>query len=210
MPTLTRAQVVQAMLPSAWDFTNRLLYELCREHPLHDDDAIIAAKVLLIGLAYSASIERRRNKGGGETSEHFYIKTVAPKIRRSGIDAWIDEARQAPPGTPGTLRIVIEVHSETTKLFLKISGLEKRSLASKYLHFHLPEHFYMFDSRAQEAIRAFSDILPRASRWDGAADAEYRKFAEKCLRLTDYCEERFGLRPLPRQLDNLLLYGGTK
>jgi len=41
----------------------------------------------------------------------------------------------------------------TKKLFSKISGLNKRSLASKYLHFHVPELFYISDSRAYDAMR---------------------------------------------------------
>jgi hypothetical protein len=195
------------MSPSPWDFTNRLLYDVCRHHPAHMDDDVIVAKVMLIGRAYAAAIERG-SRHPGLTSERFYIKTVAPKIKRSDIDTWIAEARQARAGDAETLRIVIEVHAKTTKLFQKISTLQKRSLASKYLHFHLPEHFYIFDSRAQEAIRAFSRILPRASKWSGSSvDPDYRKFSEKCFHLTNYCAERFGLRPLPRQLDNLLIYG---
>jgi hypothetical protein len=210
MPTVKRAQVLDAMSPSPWDFGNLLLYDLCRDYPSHSDDPTILAKVLLIGRVYAAAIERRHTEGGSRTSDRFYIDKVAPTIRHSGIDSWLERARQAPPGNPDTLRIVIEVHSKTTELFGKISGLQKRSLASKYLHFHLPQHFYIFDSRAQMAIRAFSGLLPRASRWNGAADPEYRKFAEKCFHLIEHCAGRFGLRLLPRQLDNLLLYRGAK
>jgi hypothetical protein len=97
------------------------------------------------------------------------------------------------------------VHGQTTRLFSEISHLEKRSLASKYLHFHVPKLFFIFDSRAVEAMREFSDILPRAGRTDGTGDNEYRKFAGKCSALVGYCNEKFGLRLLPRRVDNLLL-----
>ncbi|MGQ0578153.1 MAG: hypothetical protein ACT4PQ_04490, partial [Betaproteobacteria bacterium] len=89
--------------------------------------------------------------------------------------------------------------------FSEISDLEKRSLASKYLHFHVPKLFFIYDSRAVEAMREFSDVLPRAGRTDGTGDNEYRKFAEKCSALGAHCTNEFGLCPLPRQIDNLLL-----
>ena len=99
---------------------------------------------------------------------------------------------------------MVKVHGLTTDLFCGISGLEKRALASKYLHFHVPRLFYIYDSRAAEAIREFSSELPRPSR-SGAGDDEYRKFAEKCQHLRDLCAQRFSLELRPRHIDNLLL-----
>ena len=103
------------------------------------------------------------------------------------------------------MQVLIEVHGQTTRLFRDISDLEKRSLASKYLHFHVPNLFFIYESRAVEALREFAEMLPKASRTEGIGDNEYRKFAEKCLALVAYCEAQFGLRPLPRHVDNLLL-----
>jgi hypothetical protein len=39
------------------------------------------------------------------------------------------------------------------------SGLNKRSLASKYLHFHVPELFYISDSRAYDDAMRNSELL---------------------------------------------------
>ena len=97
----------------------------------------------------------------------------------------------------------MKVHGYTTDLFYGISGLEKRALASKYLHFHVPSLFYIYDSRAAEAIREFSSDLPRLSR-SGAGDDGYRKFAERC-HISVTCARRFSLDLLPRHVDNLLL-----
>jgi hypothetical protein len=192
------------MSPSKWDASNRVLYDLCSEHPTHVDDGAVLAKILLIGRVYAAAIERRRTKTDARTSDRFYLDTVAPAIRASGIDKWLKMARKA-VGTPKRLPVLLEVHGKTTHLFHKISKLEKRSLASKYLHFHVPSLFYIYDSRAVEAMREFSDFLPRAGRSDGTSDNEYRKFAGKCSALVDYCEQQFDLHLLPRQVDNLLL-----
>lgn len=103
------------------------------------------------------------------------------------------------------MRTMVAVHGQATRLFSEISNLQKRSLASKYLHFHVPTLFFIYDSRAVEAMREFSDVLPRAGRADGTGDNEYRKFAEKCSALVTYCSNTFDLCPLPRQIDNLLL-----
>lgn len=193
------------MSPSKWDASNRVLYDLCREHPAHTDDGEVLAKILLVGRVYAAAIERRRTKTDDHDNDRFYLETVAPAIRASSIDKWLHRARTAAPGTPEGLCVLIEVHGQTTRLFSEISQLEKRSLASKYLHFHVPKLFFIYDSRAVEAMREFTHVLPRAGRTDGTGDNEYRKFAGKCVALVNHCEKEFGLHLLPRQVDNLLL-----
>jgi hypothetical protein len=192
------------MTPSPWDFSNRLLYDLCADHPAHSDTGEVLAKILLIGRVYAAAIERRKTKTDVQNDD-YYISTVAPAIQGSHIDDWLEEARIAVPGTPAGFATLVAIHGNVTTLFSKISEMEKRSLASKYLHFHVPRLFYIFDSRAVKAMRHFSALLPRASRSDGAGDNEYRKFSEKCAHLISLCELEFGLIPLPRHIDNLLL-----
>jgi len=192
------------MRPSPWDFSNQVLYDLCLANPAHDDETVVIAKMLLIGRAYSAAIERRKNKKRGEGTDNFYVETVGPMLRRSKIDRWIDEARTSRPGTPSALETLVRVHGLVTDLFYGVSGLEKRALASKYLHFHVPKLFYIYDSRAAEAILEFSSDLPRPSR-SGGGDDEYRRFAERCQHLRDLCKRRFSLELLPRHIDNFLL-----
>ncbi|MEO8259260.1 MAG: hypothetical protein ABI868_18080 [Acidobacteriota bacterium] len=204
MPTIDRRRVLRAMRPSPWDFSNQVLYDLCRAHPAHDDESVIIAKVLLIGRAYSAAIERRKNKKQGEGSDAFYFEKVGPMLRESQLDRWIAGARASRPGTRSALATLVKVHGFTTDLFRGISGLDKRALASKYLHFHVPNLFYIYDSRAAEAMREFSGDLPRPSR-SGDGDDEYRKFAERCQHLRDLCAQQFSLDLLPRHVDNLLL-----
>lgn len=203
MLMLRRTQVVRAMRSSPWDFTNRILYDLCRRYPDHKDQGVALAKILLIGRVYAAAIERRRSKE--ETNDDFYITIVEPKLRRSRLDQWLEQARAVRPNAPEALDVILEVHGRTTRLFRRISGLEKRSLASKYLHFHVPRLFYIYDSRAAKGLRSVAPIVGRASRCTGVGDNEYRKFVEKCRQLREYCEATFGLRISPQQLDNLLL-----
>lgn len=204
-PALDRSRLLRAMSRSKWDTSNNVLYELCSRYPAHIDDGEVLAKILLVGRVYAAAIERRRNKEDDHENDRFYTHVVAPAIISSGMDEWLHRARTAVPGTPHGTQVLVEVHGLTTSLFSEISDLEKRSLASKYLHFHVRGLFYIYDSRAVEALREFSAILPRATRTEGRGDNEYRKFAEKCNALVAYCESQFGLRPSPRQVDNLLL-----
>ncbi len=203
MPALSRDRVLRAMQSNSWDLTNKVLYDLCGKHSAHLETEAILAKVLLVGRAYAAAIERRKLRES--ENDDFYRDVVAPKLQQSDIDRWITEAKSAEPESPSALDVVVRIHGKTTALFCEISGMEKRSLASKYLHFHVPNLFYIYDSRAAQALREFSAILPRASNSAGVGDNEYRKFAEKCAYLRQECQRRFGLRLSPRQVDNLLL-----
>lgn len=193
------------MEDSPWNLSNKVLYDLCSAHPAHVETGAILAKILLIGRVYAAAIERRTTKQDEDENDSFYVEEVAPALRDSEIDIWLTEARSVMPGTPVALATLVKVHGMTTALFSEISGMEKRSMASKYLHFHVPELFYIYDSRAVEALRKFTPHLPRASRTSGLGDNEYRKFAEKCDHLQTLCEKEYSLRLLPRQVDNLLL-----
>ncbi len=204
MPLPTPERIVRAMSPSHWDLSNDVLYAMCARWPSHTVPEEILAKVLLIGRVYAAAIERRKQKSSHQ-NDRFYTHVVAPKIQGSPMDQWLGTARNVDPTTPDGLRTMVAVHAEVTRLFKKISKMQKRSLASKYLHFHVPKLFFIYDSRAVKAMREFSDVLPRASRAGGAGDNEYRKFADKAASLVVLCEQEHGLRMTPRQLDNLLL-----
>lgn len=178
---------------------------MCSRLPLHKNDDEILAKILLIGRSYAAAIERRRSKKNGQSNSQFYLEHVAPSIRKSSIDLWLAKARKVRPGTSSASTVAVEVHGKLTQLFNEITEHENRSLASKYLHFHVPKLFYIYDSRAVEAMRLLSPIIPRASRSKGIGDNEYRKFVEKCDFIVRHCADTFGVALQPRQLDNLLL-----
>lgn len=187
-----------------WHFSNKVLYDLCRKRPAHTEAEVVIAKVLLIGRVYAAAIERRKSDLTA-LNDDFYVKRVAPTIMRSSIDHWIEKSENQVPGTTEALEVLVETHGRTTKLFSKISGLEKRSLASKYLHFHVPGLFFIYDSRAVEGMRKVAKLVGRASPYKGTGDREYAKFAEKCMCLSQVCQTKFGLKLQPRELDNLLL-----
>ena len=94
-----------------------------------------------------------------------------------------------------------------TRLFKGISGRNKRSLASKYLHFHLPGHFFFYDARAVQALGFMKDMIGKrlVVTPNTKYDTEYERLVHKCLKLQDEAL-KLGIAPLtPRHVDNVLL-----
>lgn len=186
-----------------WGLMNKLLYQMCSKYPEHTDTSTIMAKICLIGRSYSASIERRKIKDEEDRGDDFYEKTVAPEIMESKIDHWLCSLKEYRNIAENNLGQIIETHSKVMKLFNRISGLNKRSLASKYLHFHLPNLFYIYDSRAIKGLRVISDF--RINNQFQCYDVEYSKFVQKLFYLHNKAQETFGITLSTRQLDRLLL-----
>lgn len=199
--------MVRATSDRPWDLANKVLYTLCKRHPNHTDEQEVIAKVWLIGRSYAAAIERRRRLPNEKLKgDRFYTRKVAPKIRNSEIDIWLSSLKGIRNINENNIDTILDVHFKVMKLFKNISKLEKRSLASKYLHFHSPRLFFIYDSRAASTLRKFSEIKGQISISSHTkADDEYRKFIEKCLLLRKHAQEQHGHFLSPRQLDNLLI-----
>lgn len=189
-----------------WALGNKTLYELCRRHPTHTDTAEIVAKVWLIGRAYSASIERARGKAesAGLSNDRFYAEAVPDAHRECGIDEQLEKVAKFNLEDPAAIPATLAAHACLVKTFLALTNKEKRSLASKYLHFHLPDFFFIFDSRAAASIRALG-VKPIAVKFPRIADRQYAQFVQAAIGLRAYVEKEFGDRLTPRQLDRLLL-----
>jgi hypothetical protein len=200
---LTSVFVKKALEETVWDFGNQVLYDLCRVHPDHKRKDIVLAKVWLIGRSYAASIERRRGKGDIASGDVFYEEKVGPKILRSPIDTWF---RKLANGPNLDSALVLETHARVMNLFAEISGMEKRSLASKYLHFHLPECFYLYDSRASRAISGLTSSAKRQRLASlGECDGVYARFFLRCLDLNKELDSLVGKHLKPRDVDKVLL-----
>ena len=185
--------------PDLWDWGNEVLYRMCREAPEHTRHGVIAGKVWLIGRAYSAAIER----GAGGYAD-IYSTRVAPMMMDSDIDLWITIVRPIERVSSENVTDVLRVHQQVTGLFNRITGLEKRSLASKYLHFHLPNAFFIFDSIANAKLRE----LLKGKRFQVPAgfDTPYAEFVYRCLWYRDNVfEPELGRMSTPRELDQHLL-----
>jgi hypothetical protein len=168
------SQVEGALHPTAWSLTNEILYKLCRNHPAHTDKQVILAKVNIVGRVYAAAIERRRRVAPGTTGDNFYFDHVVPNILKSNLDEWIAKATTVDPQNENSIPALLEVHKKTTELFNRISGQNKRSLASKYLHFHVPQLFFIYDSRTLQAIRKLRVVIGNERSPMFLADKDYR------------------------------------
>ena len=186
---------------------NQALYDLCRQYPGHVDDAEIIAKVWLIGRTYAASIER--GKGGvvgtGVSNDLFYTDHVTRVLRSSTIDSILSGLRNITDvQSPAAITLALKGHASVVQLFFDLTGKKKRSLASKYLHFHVPSVFFIYDSRSMAAIRRLN--LPRLSiQTPHGADVEYARFLSAALGARKHLASQFGKLLNPRQLDRLLL-----
>ena len=196
----------ELFLHSPWDYGNQVLYDLCRDNFLHVEDDKIIAKVWLIGRAYAASIERGRKTES--INDDFYIKDVAPIFRNSELDKMLLPLKDFNRITEENLISVLQAHNYFVKLALELTGLEKRSLGSKYLHFHLPDLFFIYDSRVVRAMRKIVKKVPANLKYvlnSNNIDKEYAKYVCKCLYLKNYISEHRGFYLSPRQLDRWLI-----
>ena len=176
---------------------------MCKNHPKHKNDGVIFAKIWLIGRAYAAAIERRK-KYLKMNNDDFYEKKVINAFKKSGIDEEISRISEYKNITENNILDILKVHKSLINLVKEITDLEKRSLASKYLHFHLPDLFFIYDTRAASALRKISNPLKeefKAIINDSKVDKEYAKyFCRSFVKMGD-----LGCKISVRQFDNVLI-----
>jgi len=206
LPTLT--QIDKAQQKTVWDFGNKILYDLCYNNFNHSEPQHTLTKVLFIGRIYSAAVERRK-KQDTEINDNFYIETVEPTFRTSQLDTYLSElTKNCISVSKQTIQEILEAHFYLTTLLKTITNLEKRSFSSKYLHFHLPDLFYIYDSRTSRALRKFKVEIPNDLQHIltlNKVDKEYATFACKMFSLKCKIQDEYNITLTNRELDNLLL-----
>ncbi len=203
----TREQLVKASEKRVWDFGNEILYDLCREHFSHTRDEEIVAKVLFIGRIYAAAVERGKKKQEN-INDDFYTKVIAPEFRKSKIDKYLTDLRQVKEIASDNIPQILSVHYYLISILNKTIDREKRSFCSKYLHFHCPDLFFIYDSRVVSALRKYIGRVPNDSKiglGSNKVDAEYSKFFSKCFHLRGRIKEEMGISLTNRQFDNFLI-----
>lgn len=181
---------------------NNILYNMVERYPYHIDENEIVSKMWIIGRTYAAAIERRPNKS--DTPGDFYYGYVAPKLMASQIDEKIAALRRYRTITEDNLPKILSVHKYLMDIFKELTQKEKRSLASKYLHFHLPDLFFIYDSRVASVITKFSGKKQRSLQLPDDSDKTYAEFCYKALTIyngltANYTEKK------TRVVDNILL-----
>ena len=187
-----------------WTLPNQVLYDLCKKYPTHTDADEITAKLWVIGRCFAAAIERRKN-AKKDTGKDFYYDVVVPEILKCGaqIDAKISSLqKEAKP------QDALAAHKFLMNVFTKATDMENRSLASKYLHFHCPQAFFIYDGVASGALRKL--VKKSACKIEGDFDEEYRDFFCRALALQAYIGENYGEMLPPNKIDSFLLYCANK
>jgi len=179
-----------------WDWANSILYNMCEDEPKHTDVNITVGKLNIIGRTYSATIER----GAGS---NFKILEVAKKINDSAVDMLLERIRLFNIPNKENIEDILEVHKYFTDILFEVTGLNKRSLASKYLHFHAPEAFFIYDSIANKKIREelTNKKFKVLNKYNKKYDKEYANFVYRCL----YFRDNFHKGKSPRDIDKVLL-----
>jgi len=200
-------QVKRAKQKSPWDFGNEILYRLCRDNFTHKQSDKTLTKVLFIGRIYATAIERRKNKED-EINDNFYIDTVEPTFFNSHLDDWLQDLNRIKEISIDRILQILKVHYSLTSILYNITHLNKRSFCSKYLHFHLPELFFIYDSRALIGLRTFINKVPKELKsftLSKNIDQEYAKFFCKCFYLKQQIQKNHNISLTNRELDNILI-----
>jgi hypothetical protein len=189
-PTLTREFIADVLSRSILDPRSRALYDLCFFHRHHLRDELVADKLRLIGRLYA-------EYGAGLG---FSPELGAHCLAKSPVDRWFSALSTAEQ-LDGWL--LLELHKRVMDVFFDLPEAEARSLASKYLHFHFPELFCIYDSRVEAAVHAMGEgdcgFLAI-----GEHDPVYGRFHAGCRKLADRLAPVIGRRPSPRELDRVL------
>jgi hypothetical protein len=185
-----------------WILGNGVLYNMCLNYPNHTDPEEIRAKLWLIGRSYAVAIERRKTKNN--INDDFYDEVIEKFIEFNKLHNFDERIKKLKNKdfNEETLRDMLLLHAELTNFFYELTELEKRSLASKYLHFHVPI-FPIYDSRASSSINKLVRGEKKDSKLKG--DGEYSKFCQKILFLYDTIKKQIGKAPTLREIDSYLV-----
>lgn len=131
--------------------TDKILYDMCRRWPHHNDLGEIQAKVRIIGRVYATGLER---KGEEDKSKGIY-ETVGEVLfkQRNFIDSQLNEIRKFRRFFRISGEKMLAFHGKLVKLIRDGTDSKRnfRSFVSKYLHFHAPI-VPIFDNRASTTI----------------------------------------------------------
>lgn len=173
------------------DPRTRALYELCFMHRHHFQDDIVADKLRMM---IRVCVEQ------GLRVNDFSAELVAHRLGRSGIDRWFAGLATAEHLDPG---LVFELHKRVMDVFSDLPEPQARTLAAKYLHYHFPELFYIYDAGLETAAADLGEgecgYLAHAEH-----DPVYDAFFACCRKLADKLAPLAGHRLSPRELDRIL------
>ena len=185
-----------------WAYGNSILYKMCEEKPLHNEKNIVVSKVWLIGRSYAAAIERTKSGEKLETIIDKFWDELNPESKR--IDNTLRIIKSIPiEEIRNNVQTILDAHKQVMDIMQKATTMDKRSLTSKYLHFHCPNAFFIYDSRARRTI---NKLVKKQDVYGYSGDAEYVEFFLRVLKLQQFIKEQTGKIFTPREIDNFLIF----
>ena len=205
---LTEEDIYSLEKKSIWDFSNQILYDLCKNNFRHDKIEQILTKVLFIGRIYAAAVERFKKAENSANVEELY-NSVGNILKGSELDVQLAGLTKYENINDGNINEILHTHFYLIRLLEEISKHKKRSFCSKYLHFHLPHLFFIYDSKADAALRKLKLNIPNdlnsIIKDDEYIDNDYATFFCKCYNLKAQIKRDYNIDLTNRQIDNLLL-----
>jgi len=193
-----------------WELSDKVLYDMCRDHPLHNDPKEIIMKTLLIGRVYSVQLERRKIKDKDNLlGDRFYEDKVIPTFLESGLDERLSRLTTKNL-SPELFHEIFQTHKFLLDKIHPITELNKRSFCSKYLHFHKPELFFLYDSRLRQSLSILKGKINQEQRTQFLVntsnyDKEYVEFFLKCYNLKIEIERVLEQSLSIRDFDTIML-----
>ena len=174
----------------------KVLYDMCNKYPLHNDKGDIISKLWLIGRSHSAALERNKSK------EIDIYEKVADKMynKRADIDNTIIKLKKS-NNIQDNINEILRTHKFLMNIIREVTQDYKHSLTSKYLHFHCPQMFFIYDSRVVSNIKK---LVRKINNYEPQFNCDYdSNYADFCLRALKLCEH-IDINLTPRKLDNWL------
>jgi len=195
---------------SIYNTSNKILYKMFEDYPENRVKEHIVAKALILGRTYAAAIERRKSKDG-LSNDDFYIQKVTKCFISTKMGKDIKKIRSASEELQRA-SMSLSLHGKLQDSFKPDTKLNKRSFCSKYLHFQLPDDFYLYDTRAANALSRFRKHLPQMKQhlskfppYQDNWDKTYWSFYRGCYCLSQTIANVLKKNLSKREIDSLLL-----
>ncbi|NOW46683.1 hypothetical protein FHW96_002843 [Novosphingobium sp. SG751A] len=202
---------------------NTVLYRMVRDYPDHKDPAIVQDKMLIIGRVYSAAVTR----GGGSKGEDSASEAdglyqhLARAVVEQGVelDRMIEQCRNIGRVSFRNLSQIIETHRFLNDLIVssikqwrgrtadgtrKVHG--RTSFVSKYLHFHAPMAFFIYDSIVNDTLKLLMGRNSRIEWSEDFGDDLRNTYARHCYHMLRCTQNYYsGVKWNPRLIDGHLM-----
>ena len=179
------------------------VYLLCRRLPKHENSEVVSAKIGLIRRSTGNLIERGRDRSN--LARDYHDDLIASALVNSRLDEFLTSLREFSTFDSSAIDPVVRCHKYLMDEMEYATGVGMSSLASRYLHYHLPRVVPLFDERLGKALSKFSPNRIQRSELPTGGDPHYTIFCARIALLQNALESQHGVRLTLRQIDRLLM-----